>query len=363
MLIITPFAGVISDRYNRKLIILVVDSTLAFLTAVLALFFIFDFTEIWLIFLFIGIRSICQSFHSPAVMAILPIMVPKNKLSRVNGIRYFFIGIVQLIGPAVGATLLFFFPIEYIFWVDVITFFIALIPLLKIKIPVIHMNADRVDKNSFVKEIKEGFTVIKTIPGLLIIMLIAMLLYMLTQPLMVLAPFFIKIIHGGNNFTLAFIEMILQGGMILGALIPSFKKQWKNEIRVLFIGMIIINIGYLLYALAPIGNYSIIGLGAFIMGFILPVVDILVLTVVQKTIPPDKMGRVSSTLNTLMMVASPLGAILAGPLSEILGVSLLYLICAILGIIITILPYLFTGIRHIDYTKEINKLKDINSKR
>jgi hypothetical protein len=54
-----------------------------------------------------------------------------------------------------------------------------------------------------------------------------------------------------------------------------------------------------------------------------------------------------------MMIGSPLGAILAGTLSEIIGVSFLYLLCAILGIVITIIPYFFTGIRKIDYDKEI----------
>ena len=85
------------------------------------------------------------------------------------------------------------------------------------------------------------------------------------------------------------------------------------------------------------------------MGLIMPIVNIIVLTVIQITVPLDKMGRVSSILNTLMMVASPLGAILAGPLSEILGVSNLFILCALISIVITILPYLFTGIRHIDY--------------
>lgn len=355
MLVITPFAGVISDRVNRKIIILVVDSLQAFLSVILAILFIVGFTELWLVFMFIGLRSVCQSFHSPAVMAIMPIMVPKDKLSRVNGIRYFFIGIVQLAGPAVGATLLFFFPIKYILWIDVITFFIALIPLITLKLPAIKIDVNPIEKNSFFEEFKGGLAVIKTIPGLLTIMLIAMMLFMLSQPAMVLAPFFIKVVHGGNNFTLALIQMIMQGGMILGALVPFFKKKWKNQIRVLFIGMIIINFGYLLYGLAPIGFYSIIGAGAFIMGFIIPIVDIIVITVVQSTVPSDKMGRVSSILNTLMMVASPIGAILAGPLSELFGVSFLYMICAILGIIITVIPYVFTGIRHVDYNKEILK--------
>ena len=89
------------------------------------------------------------------------------------------------------------------------------------------------------------------------------------------------------------------------------------------------------------------------MGLIMPIIDIIVMTVIQTTVPLDKMGRVSSILNTLMMVASPLGAILAGPLSVILGVSSLYFFCAVVSIIVTIIPYFFTGIRHIDYDQPI----------
>ena len=241
MLIVTPFAGVISDRVNRKIMILIVDSLQAYLSVILAILFIVDFTELWVVFLFLGLRSVCQQFHGPVVMAIMPLMVPREKLSRVNGIRYFFLGIVQFAGPAVGATLLFFFPIKYVLWIDVITFFIALIPLITLKLPAIKIHVKPIKKKGFYKEFKEGVTVIKSIPGLLTIMLIAMMLFMLSQPAMVLAPFFIIITHGGNEFTLAFIQMIMQGGMILGALVPFFKKKWKNQIRVLFIGMIIIN--------------------------------------------------------------------------------------------------------------------------
>ena len=362
LLIITPFAGVISDRLNRKMIILIVDSLQAYLTVILTIFFLMDSAEIWIVFIILGLRSICQAFHNPTVMAILPSMVPKDKLGRVNGIRYLFLGIIQFIGPAVGATLLFFFQIKFILWIDVITFFIALIPLITLKLPQVQISGNLNQQNSFVKDFREGIKVMKNVPGLLIIMLIAMLLTMLTQPLMVLSTFYIKYIHGGNNFTLAIIQMIMQGGMILGALIPFFKKRWKNKMRILFIGMIVINIGYIMHAIAPIGFYPLIGAGAFIMGFIMPVVNIIVMTVVQTTVPHDKMGRVSSILNTLMMIGSPLGAILAGLLSDIIGVSFLYLLCAITGIIITIIPYYLTGIRHINYDKEFGEASFIVGK-
>jgi DHA3 family macrolide efflux protein-like MFS transporter len=353
ILLIFPFAGVISDRYDRRIIILIADSLQAFLTAIMALLFIFDFTNVWLVLVFLGLRSVCQAFHMPTVSAIIPSMIPKDKLSRVNGIRYMFVGMIQLIGPAVGATLLVFFPIKYILWIDVITFFIALFPLITLKTPTVQTYTDREKKNSFIKEISEGFLIMKRIPGLLTIMLLAMLLYMLSQPAMVLAPYYIKIIHGGSNLRLALIEMILQGGMILGAIIVSLKKNWNNKMRTLFIGITFINIGYLLYAVAPIGFYPLIGIGSFIMGFIMPIVDIIVMTVIQTTVPIDKMGRVSSILHTLIMIATPIGAILSGPLSILLGVSNLYILCALVSLIITVIPYLFPEFRHIDYDQVI----------
>ena len=165
--------------------------------------------------------------------------------------------------------------------------------------------------------------------------------------------YFIKNIHGGNNFILALNNIILQSGMILGSLVVSLKKRWKNKMRTLFTGIMIINVGYLIYALTPIGIFLMMQVGLLIMGLILPIVDIIVMTVIQTTVPLDKMGRVSSILNTLMLVASPLGAILAGPLSLILGVSGLYLLCALISIIVTIIPYIFTGIRHIDYDQPL----------
>ncbi|HEC37798.1 hypothetical protein LCGC14_0835140 [marine sediment metagenome] len=349
MLLFFPLAGVIADLYDRKKIILIADSSQAFITVVIALFFIFDYTVIWVVFLLLGLRSVCQAFHLPTVSALTPSMIPKEKLSRVNGIRFMFLGIVQLVGPGLGATLLFFFPIKYILWIDLITFFIALIPLISLKLPTIHTEEKRLESKSFKREIKEGFSIIKAIPGFSVIIILAMLLYLLSQPVMTLAPHFIKTVHGGNDFSLALNSMIFQGGMILGSILVSLKKRWKNKMRTLFLGIMIINIGFLIYALSPIGVFLFMQIGLLIMGFIMPIVEVIIMTVTQITVPLDKMGRVSSILNLLMMVASPLGAILAGPLSLILGISTLYVLCALISIIVTIIPYLSSSFRSIDY--------------
>ena len=353
-LIFFPIAGVISDRYDRKKIILVADSLLAFLTTILALLFMFDFPIIWVVIIIMGLRSICQAFHIPTVSAIIPSMIPKEKLSRINSIRFMFVGFISLIGPALGATLLSLFPIKIILWIDVITFFISLYPLLVLKTPKIHTENDSRENNSFIREIRDGFSIVKKIPGLLIIMMFIMLLYLLSQPAMTLAPFYVKIIHGGNDFTYAINNILFQGGMILGSLIISFKKKWEKKMLTMFIAIMIINIGYLVYAMAPIGIFLFMQIGLIIMGLFIPIASVIVMTVIQISVPLDKMGRVSAILNTLTMVATPIGAILAGPLSIFLGgVSNLYILCAIVSIIITIIPYFFSGFRKIKYDHPI----------
>jgi DHA3 family macrolide efflux protein-like MFS transporter len=164
MLIFMPIAGVLSDKWKRKNIILVADSLQAFVTLILIVLFILNIVNIWLIFLFIGLRSIFQAFHQPTVQAIIPSMVPKEKLSRINGVNYLFVGLVQLIGPGLAAILLQFFTFEQVLWVDVITFLIALIPLVIIKVPDVRTKSEAKVKNSFIKDLKEGFLIIKLIP-------------------------------------------------------------------------------------------------------------------------------------------------------------------------------------------------------
>lgn len=128
MTVCMPIAGVIADRVNRKILIIVADSFQALTTFALILFFQFGITELWIVYIFLSLRSVFQAFHVPTVNAIIPMMVPKEKLSRINGVNFLFTGVVQLIAPFLGATLLIFLSVYMILWIDVITFFIALIP-------------------------------------------------------------------------------------------------------------------------------------------------------------------------------------------------------------------------------------------
>jgi DHA3 family macrolide efflux protein-like MFS transporter len=366
MTICMPFAGVLADRMSRKRLIIIADSLQALATFFLIIVFQFGTVNIWIIFVFISLRSAFQAFHMPTVNAIIPTMVPKDKLTRINGVNFLFTGVVQLLSPFIGAILWSFFinSIFMIFWIDIITFFIALFPLILITIPSVkkvNYSEENVEKSTFIKEFILGLKTIKFVPGLIIMIILSMLLNFLVQPVNSLMALFIINVHGGGAPQLALIEMILTGGMIVGALFTSIKKNWNNKIRVIFISIAIALIGYMIFALAPSGSYLVLGIGGVILGFSLPIINSLYQTFLQTTVPADKLGRVTSIDSTLSSVMSPAGSLLSGPIALIIGIPLLFFYCGLLGVLVTIGIWVLTGIRKVDIDSK-SELEKINGR-
>jgi DHA3 family macrolide efflux protein-like MFS transporter len=363
MTLCMPIAGVLADKINRKRLILTVDSLQAFVTFLLILLFQFGILDIWILLIFISLRSVFQAFHLPTVNAIIPTMVPKDKLTRINGINFLFTGVVQLFAPFLGAVLLIFISVYMILWVDVITFFIALIPLLLISIPSVnHVNhvEKEVRKSSFIKEFKLGLKTLKFVPGLITMIILSMLLNFMLRPLDTLMPLFIKINHRGGSGLLALAEMVFTGGMIAGAIFTSIKNNWKKKMRVIFVSLVGAMTGYIILALAPSGSYLILAIGGVVLSFNLPIINSIYQTFLQTTVPADKLGRVTSIDHTFSMAISPIGSLISGPLAVLLGIPTLFFFCALISLICTIAFWIFTGIRKIDIDSK-SEIERINN--
>ena len=362
MVISMPIAGVVADKFNRKVVIVIADSTQAGLTFLLIILFASGVANIATVLLFLSLRSVCQAFHAPTMNSIIPTMVPKDKLSRINGINFLFTGVVQIFAPLIGAMLIVFLSIGIILWVDIITFFIALVPLILIKVPnVNHLNKSEkgIQKFSFLKEFRLGFRTMIMIPGLLIMAILSMVLNFLVKPIDALMPLFIIINHGGGAEFLAFGEVIFTGGIIAGAILTSIKKNWSNKIRVIFISIIGAMIGYMIFALAPRGSLLILGIGGAMLGFNLPIINSLYQTFLQLAVPANKLGRVSSIDGTLSSAISPIGSLVSGPIAVLIGIPALYFSCGLIGAIITIAFWSFTSIRTVDIDN-LSNLEEVN---
>ena len=128
--LLSPIAGVWADRYNRKILIIIADAMIAIATLILAILFLMGFDSIWLLFGMAIIRAFGTGIQMPAVNAILPQIVPTEKLVKVNGANGTIQAVTMFVSPMVSAALLGLTSIEIIFFIDVVTAAIAIFTLL-----------------------------------------------------------------------------------------------------------------------------------------------------------------------------------------------------------------------------------------
>jgi len=370
MAFLTPVAGVLADRWSRKKLVAIADSMQALTTVGIIILFLFDLANPLAVMLITGLRGIFQAFHVPTINAITPTMVPKDKISRMNGFNYLFSSLINIIGPILGALLyeLFQGNIYLILWIDVLTFIIAFVPLLLTKIPIVTRSKIEEKENSLLFEFKTGLKTLKMIPGLLMLLLLSMLLNFLIMPFEVLLPYYIEVLHDGSAVDFAFIMVFIQVGMVLGALLTSVKKEWKRKIFTYFGSLLVITILISGYTIAPKGAFLFLGICNFVVGFLLPIANTIYMTIIQTTVPNDKMGRVISIDHSISSLISPIGALISGPLADAIGARVVFLLSSIIGVVLTSYTWVRMKAKKVNYddktalvevTEKINNVNGI----
>jgi len=124
--VLSPFAGVWADRYDRKKIIAIADAFIAVVSIITAVLLSFNFSEVFLFFTAAALRSLGNAVHQPAVGAFLPRIVPKEQLTRVNGINGTLQSALMLVSPIAAGSLLAVLPMNYIFLIDALTALLAI---------------------------------------------------------------------------------------------------------------------------------------------------------------------------------------------------------------------------------------------
>lgn len=347
--ILTPFAGAFVDRWSRKKLIGMVDFFQALATVVLILLFWFSSITYWYVLALLTLRGIFQAFHTPATSAIIPLMVPRDKLSRFNGLNYVFNGSINLIGPVVAALLLSVWKIYQILWIDGFTFLIAVIPLLLIRIPSVKKKQDQ---PSFKEDFVEGLTFIKNARGMLPLLTTSTMLNFSLTPLFTLLPYYVKFDHLGEAADLALVLAVLQGGLLVGGIFMSVHKGFTKKMRIIIPILCVVYLGFTLISLTPTGLFWFMAFGAFVMSIGIPVANVLVFTIFQTVIPLGLQGRANSVIMALSAAATPLGIILAGALVVLTGTSNLFMACICLGLLTIAVSWFFTDVRYVDQLEQ-----------
>src|SRR3990172_8487889 len=237
-IVISLFAGVWADRYHRKFLIIASDVLIAVSTLVLAIVFMLGYRELWLIFLVSGIRSVGAGIQTPAVNALLPQIVPTDRLMRVNSINGAIQPFIMIAAPVVSGALLSFSYLEAIFFVDVVTAILAVSLLLLLRVPAHHKAAVE-QKTGYLDDLKAGLAYIGQNRAIKTLFIFFAFVFFLVAPVAFLTPLLVARSFGEEVWRLTANEVTFFAGSILGGIIMTAWGGFKNRFRTIGLSCIL----------------------------------------------------------------------------------------------------------------------------
>ncbi len=354
-ILLGPFVGALVDRWNRRLIMIVADTGIAVATGGLIILFAVGNVQVWQVYMILLIRSLGGAFHGPAMSASTSLMVPHQHLTRVSGLNQTLQGVLSIFAPPLGALLIGLLPMQGVLAIDIATAALAVLPLLVISIPnpprQIAQANGTAKKTSYWHDLREGFTYVIRWPGLLGLILLAMMLNFLLIPSSSLTPLVITKVFGKGVAELGWTETVFGVGVISAGLVLSAWGGFKKRIVTSMSGVLGIGAGVILIGVAPANMFFLILVANFIIGVTQVFANGPLNAIFQTAIEPDMQGRVFSLISAGATAMMPLSLLVAGPISDWLGVRVWYLVGGGLCIVVTIIAFTNTAIMNIEHNR------------
>jgi len=333
-IVLGPIAGIFVDRWDRQIVLIAADGLVALAAWWLAYLFWNGSVQVGHIYIILFVRAVAGSFHWPAMQASTSLMVPQSQLARVNGLNQAVNGGLTILGPLLGAFLLGLMPLYGIMMVDVGTAILAILPLMFIRVPLPARTETDSGQESVWRDLRQGLEYIVHWRGLTIIIGMAMVTRLLMMPAFSLLPLLVSEHFGGSAAQLGFLESVLGVGMLFGGLILSLWGGFRHRIYTTLAGIVFLGFGLLVLGIVPADLFALALMCTFFIGLAVPFIDGPLMAILQATVAPEVQGRVFTLMGSLISLATPIGLIIAGPLSDIVNIRIWYVVAGLTYVLI-----------------------------
>jgi DHA3 family macrolide efflux protein-like MFS transporter len=345
-----PFAGALVDRWNRRKVMILADASIAFATLGLVILFWSGYIQIWHVYIVMFIRALGSSFHWPAMRASTSLMVPEKQLPRIAGLNETLGGLMNIVSPPLGALLLEILPMQKVLSIDILTAFLAILPLLFINIP---QPLKKISEKTFtprqlMADVAEGYRYMIKWTGLFILTIMAAIVNFMINPAFTLLPLLVTKDFNGGIWHLSWMESIFSIGVVTGGLVLSVWGGFKRQIFTILMGATGMGVGILLITFAPQKMFFLAVIGMAFTGFMNPITNGPIFSIMQARVAPEMQGRVFTLLNSLSSAMSPLGMLVAAPVAEQFGIRAWFLLGGISCILLAIVGLLIPAVVHIE---------------
>ncbi len=311
-LLISPFAGAMVDRYNRKLMMMVSDLGAVLATSAILTLNAMGILQIWHLCISSVIFGASNAFQWPAYMSAISTMVPKAQYGRANGMMSLIESGPSVFSPMLAGALLPLIGLTGILTIDVATFFLAIGALLAVHVPQPPLTEEgQAGKGSLMKEAAYGFKYIFARRSLLSLLLVILGLNLaggFSQPLF--SPM-ILVRTGNNSASLGAVQSAFAIGGVVGGLIVSAWGGFKKRIKGMVVGWVLYAIfGLILFGLGR--NLSVWIPVGLLAAMTFPLTQSASDAIWQAKVAPDIQGRVFSARRLIAWLVDPIMPIVAG---------------------------------------------------
>jgi MFS family permease len=334
LVLLGPLAGVFVDRWPLKPTLVASDLIRAGLVALL-----FIATALWQIYLVLAALSCVSSFFAPAQSVTIRSHVPPNGLLSANALMQMAMMGVRIVGPAAAGAIVAAFGPTLCYALDVVSFvasaaLIGSVAILRPPTPArAGSDSSRSGVSTVVHEMGEGMRFIFHHAALSFVVL-AMAAGLFTigcfGPL--IAVYVREWLHASSGI-FGIVSAMVGVGMLVGMpMVRRFAIHASNSTLVLS-GLAGIGVGALLLGAAPFVAAAL--LATFTLGFAFAGIIVPAQTLMQQETPHALMGRISSTMMSVVFFAQLLGLILSGVLAQLFGVRAVFFLCAVIAWVLT----------------------------
>jgi len=343
-IILGPIAGAYVDRWNRRTVMIIADGLVALAALWLAYMFWSGAMQPWHVYVIVFIRALGGTFHWPAMQASTSLMVPKEHLTRVAGLNQTMHGVINITAPPLGALLLALLPLHGIMLLDVGTALLAISTLLLVHVP----QPQRLlavsgagpgangQKASIWVDVREGLRYVWHWPGILAVLVMAVLINFLLAPSGALLPLLVTKYFHGQAPQLAGLQSAWGIGVILGGLSLGVWGGFKRRVYTSLLALALMGLGFITIGLTPATAFWLAVVGNLVAGFMNPLVNGPLFAILQTTVAPEMQGRVFTVIVSLSSAMTPLSLAIAGPVADVVGVRPWFVmggvLCVLMGL-------------------------------
>ena len=314
--LISFFAGVWADRYNRKKLIVLADGVITIATLIMFLVMPMissDFVLLSALLVISIVRSIGAGVQMPAVNAVIPHLVPAEYLMKYNGINATIQSIVQFIAPAVAGTVLSIGTFRSTLFIDIVTALIGIGLLSCILLPKQEVANDNI---SVFSEIKAGIHYSFSDKMIGKILIVYGLFILLSVPAGFMSALLVSRVYGDVYWYLTAVELVGFAGMALGGVLMGMWGGFKSRFKTFAFGLLILSIMTIGMGITP---YFVLYLAMmFVYSIALTIIQTATTTIIQENAQESMIGRVFGLMGAMYSGFLPVGMAVFGPLADVL---------------------------------------------